>query len=190
MEGQELKKPANIQFKKKTKFFNFGLWAVSFGIYVIGIPLILGIAYRLYWQHGDFSSNEYKFLFITQLILTTITYFCHYKASTCDPGIVKPWHFREDDKLYYVAGREKEGFKNHGQTEVKPIRKMTYSEFSECSLCHTIKVCKPSMHIFVHHCNKCNKCILNMDHHCGFTGSCVGIGSLRYFVVFLVSCMI
>lgn len=36
-----------------------------------------------------------------------------------------------------------------------------------------------------HHCPLCKKCILKRDHHCFFTGVCVGYRNLRHFSVFL-----
>ncbi|XP_029671045.1 probable palmitoyltransferase ZDHHC24 [Formica exsecta] len=35
------------------------------------------------------------------------------------------------------------------------------------------------------HCNTCNTCILKRDHHCVFTGCCVGYHNHRYFIMFL-----
>ncbi|XP_014218189.1 probable palmitoyltransferase ZDHHC24 [Copidosoma floridanum] len=36
------------------------------------------------------------------------------------------------------------------------------------------------------HCNTCGACILKRDHHCLFTGCCVGHSNQRYFLMFLV----
>lgn len=38
----------------------------------------------------------------------------------------------------------------------------------------------------VHHCSICKKCIHKMDHHCIFIGNCVGYGTQRNFVLFLI----
>ncbi|XP_070149870.1 probable palmitoyltransferase ZDHHC24 [Polyergus mexicanus] len=35
------------------------------------------------------------------------------------------------------------------------------------------------------HCNTCDTCILKRDHHCVFTGCCVGYHNHRYFIMFL-----
>ncbi|XP_011057177.1 PREDICTED: probable palmitoyltransferase ZDHHC24 [Acromyrmex echinatior] len=35
------------------------------------------------------------------------------------------------------------------------------------------------------HCNTCDTCILKRDHHCVFTGCCIGYYNHRYFVMFL-----
>ena len=37
-----------------------------------------------------------------------------------------------------------------------------------------------------HHCSICNKCFLNMDHHCPWMNNCIGFYNLRYFISFCV----
>lgn len=36
------------------------------------------------------------------------------------------------------------------------------------------------------HCNTCNVCILKKEHHCVFTGYCIGLSNHRFFYVFLI----
>ena len=35
------------------------------------------------------------------------------------------------------------------------------------------------------HCNTCNKCVLRFDHHCPWTGNCIGKKNLKVFIQFL-----
>lgn len=49
--------------------------------------------------------------------------------------------------------------------------------------CYKCKVQKPPR---THHCKSCNKCVLQMDHHCPWTLNCVGHGNLPHFLRFLV----
>ena len=37
------------------------------------------------------------------------------------------------------------------------------------------------------HCYDCNACVLELDHHCPWTGKCIGKYNLRYFYGFLWS---
>eukprot|EP01056_Protomagalhaensia_sp_Gyna25_P002760 Protomagalhaensia_sp_Gyna_25__2759@NODE_258_length_4147_cov_14_802337_g199_i0_p2_GENE_NODE_258_length_4147_cov_14_802337_g199_i0NODE_258_length_4147_cov_14_802337_g199_i0_p2_ORF_typecomplete_len346_score29_94DHHC/PF01529_20/98DHHC/PF01529_20/1_1e28DUF4149/PF13664_6/4_1e03DUF4149/PF13664_6/0_14_NODE_258_length_4147_cov_14_802337_g199_i04911528 len=36
-----------------------------------------------------------------------------------------------------------------------------------------------------HHCNRCDKCIFRMDHHCLWIGNCIGQANQKYFILFL-----
>ena len=40
------------------------------------------------------------------------------------------------------------------------------------------------------HCELCNICILNYDHHCIWTGKCIGKGNIIFFVDFLISLLL
>lgn len=38
-----------------------------------------------------------------------------------------------------------------------------------------------------HHCSKCKKCVLKMDHHCPWINNCCGFRNQKYFFYFLLS---
>ncbi|XP_023020428.2 palmitoyltransferase ZDHHC6 [Leptinotarsa decemlineata] len=48
-----------------------------------------------------------------------------------------------------------------------------------CGVCHGYKAPRS------HHCRKCGRCILKMDHHCPWINNCVGWGNHAHFTFFL-----
>ncbi|KAJ1999954.1 palmitoyltransferase swf1 [Coemansia thaxteri] len=50
--------------------------------------------------------------------------------------------------------------------------------------CRTCQQRKPARS---KHCSACGHCIQMMDHHCMWLNNCVGLGNVRYFLVFLLS---
>ncbi|KAM3134625.1 hypothetical protein pb186bvf_013267 [Paramecium bursaria] len=52
------------------------------------------------------------------------------------------------------------------------------------------KTCKLIQLSHTHHCYDCDVCVLEMDHHCPWTGKCIGKGNIKQFYYFLASTLI
>lgn len=48
-----------------------------------------------------------------------------------------------------------------------------------CFTCHGIKK------IRTRHCRHCKRCVRRFDHHCPWTGNCVGQLNIKFFIQFL-----
>lgn len=59
-----------------------------------------------------------------------------------------------------------------------------------CFTARKCEVCSISRPKLCHHCSKCKKCILRMDHHCIWLGSCIGYGNIANFLRFLLYSLI
>lgn len=62
----------------------------------------------------------------------------------------------------------------------KPKNKKHESYLQVCSICpNTFKAPR------AHHCRKCDRCVVKMDHHCPYVANCIGHGNQSHFIWFL-----
>lgn len=59
------------------------------------------------------------------------------------------------------------------------IEKADFKKRRYCLICH---IFKPER---CHHCSACNRCVLNMDHHCPWISNCVGFENRKFFILML-----
>ncbi|XP_017779729.1 PREDICTED: palmitoyltransferase ZDHHC6 [Nicrophorus vespilloides] len=69
------------------------------------------------------------------------------------------------------------GFLPHKWT---PEKEDDISELQYCGVCQGYKAPR------AHHCRKCGRCTLKMDHHCPWINNCVGWGNHAHFTYFLL----
>ena len=54
----------------------------------------------------------------------------------------------------------------------------SFKNFRICDKCNDLKPPR------AHHCSVCQKCVMRMDHHCPWTGNCIGLKNHKYFICF------
>jgi hypothetical protein len=60
---------------------------------------------------------------------------------------------------------------------------LTRTDKGDVNICLECKIIKPDR---CHHCRRCDKCVLRMDHHCPYLNRCVGFKNQKYFTLFLI----
>ena len=144
--------------------------------------LVFGILIRL---------NMLGMLFYFPLCLMGFFFFslmsswAHYRASVDDQGKVLPHHFRDEDQIYYQQGKKSMAFHTYDNQPEWIDKDLPISPYEECDKCHCIKINDYENHLHVHHCFRCEHCILSMDHHCSFTNRCSGKGTVKAFMLFM-----
>lgn len=60
------------------------------------------------------------------------------------------------------------------------LKERSIEKTHSCDICQTYKPPR------CHHCSRCGKCYLKMDHHCLFLDTCIGFHNYKFFFQFLI----
>ncbi|CAA9988183.1 palmitoyltransferase, putative [Plasmodium knowlesi strain H] len=125
----------------------------------------------LYCLQNEYLNSYGRTVRIILGALSAPFFICYYwsfiKCSFNNPGYV--------DSTWEANAEE-----NNIQIEKRKIRNYTPNKYTICDKCNFLV--RPER---AHHCRSCKKCVLKMDHHCPWIGTCVGERNLKYFFLFL-----
>lgn len=115
----------------------------------------------LMWYDDYAQEHVNWFLYITTTVfITTCALVAHWKAQFFDPG-------------FLPVRLDAEGYRSFDENNEHSCRK--------CGADRTEY--EPQ----VHHCSQCNRCVYKMDHHCMWTGNCVGATTRKYYFMFCLN---
>ncbi|KAH0574091.1 Palmitoyltransferase [Spironucleus salmonicida] len=136
----------------------------------IEIPLVLFIILTQtnLVLHSISVQAEQKLCYVVPS-LTVIGYIFFFATSLTDPGYVP-----KSNKYNIIDSDE-------------PITVSIYNCTFYALPCITCGFPKPPG---TSHCNICQKCVVYLDHHCSWVGTCIGIRNYAYFIMFIISIFI
>lgn len=73
----------------------------------------------------------------------------------------------------------KRNFNNINPFIAEKLQEKSIEATHSCNICQTYKPPR------CHHCSRCNKCYLKMDHHCIFLDTCIGFHNYKFFIQFM-----
>lgn len=130
---------------------------------------------QLYWFHRLYMKSINHKLTLFWLILFEaihgLAILSHIMAVCADPGSL-------DTYMCPFEGLPEATLREKAKTMKAEDMELVYG--SKCDKCNGRW--KPPR---AHHCNRCDKCIFRMDHHCSWIGNCIGQANQKYFILFL-----
>ncbi|PAA94394.1 hypothetical protein BOX15_Mlig017494g3, partial [Macrostomum lignano] len=143
-------------------------------------PMLFLLFCILVWGYPTYVSKAvpltfhlFPWLHWAFLLLNALMWFAFYHANTSDPGFL-PRNVPEYDRAIQQAGVNSAdiGLGRMGN----PLER----------LCHTCRCVKP---VRAKHCRVCDRCVLEMDHHCPYIYNCIGKNNRFAFAVLSVTLM-
>lgn len=147
----------------------------------VSMLVVIGI-YATFWYTYHFACKPvllWAFLFNVPWFMAVWSYL---RTCLTDPGTPsslewKQWastRSEEDERRTRESTAE-----DADEEERTPWRRRTFKPGTP-TYCKKCPMERPER---AHHCNHCNVCILRMDHHCPWIGSCVGFRNHKFFVL-------
>jgi len=121
-----------------------------------------------------FQTSFWKLFHIISFnLLLGLTFLTHFRAMTCNPGIVPISKRQNNDKSNPSDGNQ--------EIDLNPALKPYIGRgWTFCTRCETRRPPR------AHHCRICQRCVRKMDHHCPWINNCVGEFNQKYFLQFLI----
>lgn len=157
-------------------FLKEAAYLILYSLYPIYILYINFIFIGLFiLDNKVFSDVTVLVFFVIFNILQTFTMIYYILIFTSDT--------KSTQDIFPMAtdSKEKREYSNLNPFIAQTLEQKSIEKTLCCEVCQTYKPPR------CHHCSKCNKCFLKMDHHCIFLDVCIGFHNYKYFIQFLFS---
>jgi len=150
---------------------------------LIDLPVIatFSVTFNEIWLEvfPDVESFVWPALYLVLVYLTVASNFNMIKTAVTDPGIVPARRWSEDVAARYDEPKDKDDF----YTFSLAVNQRVSPHLFKFTFCKTCQIFQPPR---CNHCPLCKTCVLELDHHCHWLGTCLGIRNYNSFFWFLV----
>lgn len=166
------------------------------------LVLMIGLCYCYYVFvylvcYSQLIKNGFVFVPYTYLFFGHVIYFmvwiCFLRTITSSPGFV-PASFSQSinsEKVNHVKRKviesdEESKFPHTSSNDFRQVQLPSVpaaeriKNSQEISFCEKCDLYRPPR---AHHCKVCRKCVLKHDHHCPWTGNCIGFANFKFFLI-------
>jgi len=154
--------------------------------FLILLPLVvpLGFVALVQWVYIIkvllYYTNPFLKFFLSTLFYTstTLTVTNLFKCTFSNPGEVnRDWSTSNLSHTYFLKDKDKESFAEQ-YPSVMLDESYSTRKYQYCAKCRMAVPPKTG------HCQMCNRCTLNFDHHCPWVANCIGFDNYKFFILF------
>jgi DHHC palmitoyltransferase len=129
---------------------------------------------------SSWISGHVSLLYYSALILSILSLIFLVQTALLDPGIIPPCSspIKAPVPLRTVPRVGPDSVVVHQQV---PVQIGGAAGFRYCATCNIFRPPRAK------HCNSCNVCVEQFDHHCPWVGNCIGMRNYRFFVWFITT---
>jgi DHHC palmitoyltransferase len=129
---------------------------------------------------SSWISGHVSLLYYSAVVLSILSLIFLVQTALLDPGIIPPCSspIKAPVPLRTVPRVGPDSIVVHEQV---PVQIGGAAGFRYCATCNIFRPPRAK------HCNSCNVCVEQFDHHCPWVGNCIGMRNYRFFVWFVTT---
>ncbi len=165
-------------------FINSEPWNCFGTLLMINIPVAatLALTCKQIWAGVFLLDLEGYIWRVLTVILVYLAFGSNFNMLKCvmvDPGIVPARRWPDYVSKKYDEPRNRDDY----YTQFWAVNQRNSAHFFKFTFCKTCQIFQPPR---CNHCPFCQTCVLELDHHCLWLGTCLGRRNYRSFYWFLV----